>query len=123
MPKDYQEIERIVEEFQIVCPHTSPHCEKERCFGACNQDIYVDWLRQSLTAERTRHAEEKERLVRALLKELERDMEIMSAEIDEKRDSKDDYVLGERNGIGNSQALLRHTHKTIAAKFNIDVND
>jgi len=35
-----------VEEVEKRMGHTSNHCEKGRCFGACNTDIWVDLLTQ-----------------------------------------------------------------------------
>ena len=54
--------DEIVEEFKQVCPHTSPHCEEERCFGACSQDIYVDWLCTILTQKDDEVAEAVQKL-------------------------------------------------------------
>lgn len=58
--------EKWVEEFQVMCPHQSTHCEAGRCFGACMQDVYVDWLRTLLTEKDKEReeavAEERKRL-------------------------------------------------------------
>ena len=49
--------EELIKEFRIVCPHTSPHCTDERCFGACNQDVYVDWVQTALAQKDAEVAE------------------------------------------------------------------
>ena len=63
-------IEEIVSEFQALCPHTSTHCVPNRCFGACSQDIYTDWLSDTLQAQQDKAEAEKREVVEAIINEV-----------------------------------------------------